>query len=163
MLQKRSIKADLKCITSQWWTLLLGETPKLCRLNRRENASHFGRWTKPAERMNWPNFFSRLFIELRTITSLPNGRVRKLHIDSCTALNSIPVLDNALEAVNTTVTRLPPNCTHLVQPLDQLVLREFKALFRKSGMCVVHKWLWITSIRMRAGSQIPVNTLIWSW
>jgi len=40
-------------------------------------------------------------------------------------------LEEACNAIRTSIERFPSNCTHLIQPLDQLVLRAFKSLFRK--------------------------------
>lgn len=42
-----------------------------------------------------------------------------------------PELLESLLAVRTVLRRFPKNCTHLIQPLDQLILRLFKVEWRK--------------------------------
>lgn len=75
--------------------------------------------------------FPAYFSEPRTIASIPEERTRHLCVDVCTAHNMTPELQDALSAINTNLVRFPSNCAHLIQPFDQLVLRSFKALFRR--------------------------------
>ena len=42
-----------------------------------------------------------------------------------------PALLSALDDINTEKLYIPVNCTHLAQPLDRLILRQIKAVFRK--------------------------------
>lgn len=74
--------------------------------------------------------FPSYFRETRTITAFPGG-VK----ESCKSIlaqhTSTAGLEEALTDIRTSLVRFPKNFTHLIQPLDQLVLRAFKALFRK--------------------------------
>lgn len=77
------------------------------------------------------DLFGEYFTESRTITALPNERIRKLYIDNCRVHAETVALMDALGTINTELIRFPPNCTHLIQPLDQILLRKIKAEFRK--------------------------------
>jgi len=81
----------------------------------------------------WMNksLFVEYFKETRTIKELPEGRTRKLYIDSCGVHNDTPAFLEALSNINTELIRFPSNCTHLIQPLDQILLRMIKAEIRK--------------------------------
>ena len=75
--------------------------------------------------------FTEYFKERNAITALPDNRRRKLFVDSCTPHHTSPARLSALDENNTELLYLPANCTHLVQPLDQLIPRQVKAVFRK--------------------------------
>lgn len=77
------------------------------------------------------SMFIRYFTIERIICSLSGGRTRRLYVDSCRSHNETAALNTALEGVDTELRRFHPNCTHLIQPLDQLILRAFKEEWRK--------------------------------
>ena len=76
------------------------------------------------------NLFVEYFKETRTIKELPEGHTRKLYIDSYAVRNDTPALLEALANINTEFIRFPSNCTHLIQPLGQIILRILKAEIR---------------------------------
>ena len=80
------------------------------------------------DRALFPEYFSTSAV----ITALPENRTRTIYVDNCISHDSSIALETVLEAVRTRLHRFPRNCTHLIQPLDQIVLRSFKALFRKT-------------------------------
>lgn len=67
----------------------------------------------------------------RAIRALPKNGTRILFVDNSSVHNNTPELQAALADIRTTLRRFPSNCTHLIQPLDQIVLRSLKVLFRK--------------------------------
>ena len=75
--------------------------------------------------------FAEYFKEPKAISALPDNRRRKLFVDGCTSHHMSPALLSALDDINTELLYLPVNCTHLVQLLDQLILKQMKAMFRK--------------------------------
>ena len=54
-----------------------------------------------------------------------------MYVDNFAAHDSTIALEAALRAIRTQLHRFPKICRHLIQPLNQIVLRYFKALFRK--------------------------------
>ena len=74
--------------------------------------------------------FPEYFKETRVIESLSGGRQRTLYMDSVRVHNETVQLSQSLLLVNTIIKRYRANCTTLVQPLDQMVLRVFKAELR---------------------------------
>lgn len=77
------------------------------------------------------DLFANYFADPRIISHLPFDSVRKLWIDSCRVHNHTELLQSGLESCRTELIRFQPNCTSLAQPLDQLLLRCFKAEWRK--------------------------------
>ena len=89
--------------------------------------------TYRSSQSGWMNssLFARYFQDPTIMGALSSGLTRKLWIDSCRIHRSTPELIEAAESVNTQLMRFQPNCTSIAQPLDQLVLRSFKAEWRK--------------------------------
>ena len=75
--------------------------------------------------------FHEYFSNKQVIDPLDGGRTRKLWIDSCRVHNNTPELLESLQICQTEIRRFHPNCTSLVQPLDQMLLRSFKSEWRK--------------------------------
>ena len=73
------------------------------------------------------NYFSYPSI----IQSVDNSRNRTVWIDSCRIHNESPELVQPLQLSRTELKRFQLNCKSTAQPLDQLVLRAFKAEWRK--------------------------------
>ena len=78
------------------------------------------------------NFFSQYFAQSDVIAPLSGGLTRHLWIDSCKIYNETDDIPIATDSCPTELFRFQPNCTSVAQPLDQLVLRAFKAEWRKS-------------------------------
>ncbi len=66
------------------------------------------------------------------ISPLSHGRVRNLWVDSYRVHNHSSELQIGLEFSRTQLHRFQPKCTALAQPLDQTVLRCFKAECKNS-------------------------------
>ena len=75
--------------------------------------------------------FVNNFTDPNIIQPLDNNRTRTIWIDSCRVHDESPELLQALLLSRTDLKRFQPNCTSIAQPLDQLVLRMFKAEWRK--------------------------------
>ena len=75
--------------------------------------------------------FHEYFSNEQVIAPLDGGRARKLWIDSCRVHNNTPELLEPLQSCQTDIRRFHPNCTSLVQPLDQMLIRSFKFEWRK--------------------------------
>ncbi len=83
----------------------------------------------------WMNrtLFLQCFATPEFITALPGNRTHIVYVDNCVAHDPKSAFETALNAINTRLERFPRSCTHLIQTLDQMVLRAFKALFRKKS------------------------------
>jgi len=75
--------------------------------------------------------FAEYFREERTITALPDERIRRVYVDRCKVHEETEYLLEALHDIRTNIVRFPANCTHLIQPLDQILLRMLKAAWRR--------------------------------
>lgn len=69
------------------------------------------------------DLFQTWLLQLEKTMRLQNRKIALL-IDNCAAHNKIPVL-NHVEVIF-----LPPNCTSVLQPLDQGIIRSLKARYR---------------------------------
>ena len=76
------------------------------------------------------HLFSEYFAEPRVIQLLPNGEIRQLQVDSYALKNHTPILEATNSAISTSIHRFPANCTDKIQPLDQLVFRSFKSVWK---------------------------------
>lgn len=77
------------------------------------------------------NLFAAYFRNTRIIQPLPDNRIRKIWIDSPRVHNETPNLLQSLQPIRTELKRFMSNATTLSQPLDQYLLRIFKAEWRK--------------------------------
>ena len=86
-----------------------------------------------SQRRGWmtQHLFSEYFAEPRVIQPLPNGEIRQLWVGSCALHNHTPMLEATTSAISTSIQRFPANCTDKIQPLDQLVFRSFKSVWKK--------------------------------
>ena len=75
--------------------------------------------------------FVNHFSDPSIIQPLDNNRTRTISINSCRVHKESPELAEALQLSRTELKRFQPNCTSTAQPLDQLVLQNFKAEWRK--------------------------------
>lgn len=83
----------------------------------------------------------RVFLEWleepRAIDTHPDGQ-RILFLDNCTCHDETTEQLQALEKINTKLKKLPPNATHLCQPLDSFVIKNFKDIWRKEWETTKH-------------------------
>ena len=77
------------------------------------------------------NTFLQWLQEPRAICKDPDGRSRTIFLGNCSGHRlSDPVLE-ALNNISTSLKFLPPNATHLCQPLDSFILQKLKSYWRK--------------------------------
>ena len=75
--------------------------------------------------------FVNYFSDPDIIQPPEHNRTRTIWIDSCRIHNESPDLLRALQLSLSNLKRFQPNCKSAAQPLDQSVLRTFKAEGRK--------------------------------
>lgn len=68
--------------------------------------------------------------EPRAICPLSSDRHRILFLDNCSGHTLTQKVLNALNEIRTTIRYLPPNTTHLCQPLDSFLIQKFKQIWR---------------------------------
>jgi len=61
---------------------------------------------------------------------LREGKQRVLYVDNCSSHNSNVSVGNCLRQIRTTLQKLPPNATHLVQPADSFIIQKIKEEWR---------------------------------
>lgn len=69
--------------------------------------------------------------ERRAIDSPLPGTSRTLFVDNCSSHILGDEIEHRLETIRTTLRKLPPNATHLVQPADSFVIQKIKDAWRK--------------------------------
>ena len=77
-----------------------------------------------------------------------------LRLDNCPAHPDA----NAMISENVTVKYLPPNCTSLIQPMDQGVIRSFKCHYRK----LIGQKLVGANDRREFVKSLKVKTALWA-
>lgn len=75
--------------------------------------------------------FVNYFNDLSINQQLKNNRTRKSWIESCSIHNESHEILETLNVFRTELKRFHHNCTSTAQPLDQLLLRSFKAEWRE--------------------------------
>ena len=70
--------------------------------------------------------FMQWLRESRAIGSLPNNEHRVLFVDNCSGHNMNDAVQTSLSEINTSLRYFPANATHLCQPLDSLLIQQFK-------------------------------------
>lgn len=69
--------------------------------------------------------------EPRAISSIPGLRHRTLFVDNYASHVVSESIQGALEGIRTTLRKLPPNATDLVQPADSLIIQKIKDVWRE--------------------------------
>jgi len=107
-----------------------------------------------SQRKGWVNrrVFAEYFSDGRFILPLSNNRERRLYIDDCHVHNTTPALTASTHVCRTQLRRFFNNCTTLIQPADQVLIRMFKALWRK-------KWELKRAQLMRNGDYTATGRL----
>eukprot|EP00171_Calliarthron_tuberculosum_P023739 IDg23739t1 len=94
--------------------------------------------------------FNMWLREHRAISALPNGQQRVLFCDNAKGHTLSDETLASLVAINTLLRKLPPNATHLCQPLDSFIIREIKAEWRK-------EWFKEKKLRTLAGDFANIS------
>lgn len=69
--------------------------------------------------------------DTRAITALPAQRQRILYVDNCSSHVFNPTIESQLANIRTTLRKLPPNATNLVQPADSFIIQKVKDAWRE--------------------------------
>eukprot|EP00171_Calliarthron_tuberculosum_P010691 IDg10691t1 len=75
--------------------------------------------------------FSEWLGEPRIFKPLPDGRIRILYVDNCSAHKMTPQVIGALEKSRTELKFFPECATDLVQPADSFVIQAIKSEWKK--------------------------------
>lgn len=86
--------------------------------------------TNPTAWMN-REMFSKWLQEPRAIAALPDGRTRHLFMDNCPGHNSTLSQEQSLAAISTSKEYLVKKSTHHLQPLDFMIIKAVKNVWRK--------------------------------
>lgn len=62
--------------------------------------------------------------ETRAIVALPHGNQRVFYVDSCLGNGVSEAAQDYLKGIRTTMIKLPPNATNLVQSADNFVIEK---------------------------------------
>lgn len=68
--------------------------------------------------------------ESRAIKPLPMRQHRVLYVDNCSSHNNNTHVRRQLQAIRTTMQKIPPNATHLLQPADSFIIQKIKDAWR---------------------------------
>jgi len=74
--------------------------------------------------------FCEWLLEPRAVGHLREGKQMVLYVDNCSSHNSNVSVGNCLRQIRTTMQKLPPNATHLVQPADSFIIQKIKEEWR---------------------------------
>lgn len=70
-------------------------------------------------------------LEPRSIKARRNSEQRVLYVDNCSSHTSGRDVQACLQNIHTTVQKLPPNCTHMVQPAESFIIKKIKEPWKR--------------------------------
>lgn len=70
--------------------------------------------------------------ELRTFSPAPEGVLQHLFCDNATGHSETSNVTSALKELNTAIRKFPANTTDSTQPLDSIIIAEFKSFWRQA-------------------------------
>jgi hypothetical protein len=93
------------------------------------------------------------FSEARSYQLDIYGRMKHVWMDNCSTHNITPDLSRVLNRLHTTLSYLPPNTTHLVQPADTFIISKIKdswtAMWDEKKLELLEAGEWQNVVRFR--------------